>query len=303
MLKFISFIFVLLFAFSSCTEKETIFEKTHTNQVIDDNTAPPFSGVSSVQASNYINRMFIDLLGREPSLETLDLLVAELRTANYSEIAKEDVLLSLMFSARYKNEYYNRFNDIYFTEYLARTQVEEIDGAVVLFTTYYDAAVQQGEVLLAQVYQQLIDQLVDLKNAPNDYASGQIGINEYMRRICTNFFYDEINMGSENFVISCFENFHKRLPTEEEKAAGVTMVDGFSAQLLHSDGNSRSDFTEIILNHDGFYEGLVIDVYRRLLAREPNSEEMVRETEIISNDGDFQALQRRIMVSTEYAGF
>ena len=301
-LRFHVFILSLLFLVS-CTEKETILEKTHTNEVITDNTAPPFSGVSSVQISNYVNKTFIDLLGREPSLDTLDLFVNTLKVADFSEVAREDVLLTLMFSQRYKNEYYNRFHDIYTTDYLGRVTEEEIDGGILLFTTFYDAAIQQGEELLAQLYQQLINQLIELKAAKDDYSSQAISINEYMRRLCTNFIYDEINMGSENFVISCFENFLKRLPTETEKASGITMVDGFSAQLLLQDGNTRADFTQIILNNLGFYEGLVIDAYRLLLAREPSSEEMGRETEIIRNDRDFQALQRRIMLSPEYAGF
>ena len=301
--KYLFLFILLLLTLNACTEKETIFEKTHTNEVIDDNTAPPFNGVSSVQISNYVNKMFIDLLGREPVLDTLDLFVAELKAANFSDAAKEDLLLTLMFSSHYKSEYYNRFNDIYFTDYLARITNEDIDGAIFLFTTYYDAAMQQGETLLAEVYQQYVDQLVELKGAKSAYANKEISINEYMRRICTNFYYDEINMGAENFVISCFENFLKRLPTELEKSSGITMVEGFSAQLLLKDGNTRADFTEIILNNLGFYEGLVIDGYRLLLAREPASEEMARETETLSKDGDFQAMQRRIMLTAEYAGF
>ena len=129
-------------------------------------------------------------------------------------------------------------------------------------------------------------------DAKTDYESGSITVNEFMQRVCYNYFYDQINMGSENFVLSCFENFLKRFPTDEELVSAITMVDGFSSQLLFRDGSTKKDFVEIITSDPGFYEGLTIDIYQQLLARNPDSEEMNDATLFLTENPDYQAIQQ-----------
>ena len=48
---------LVLLALASCRKEEVVFE---------DNTAPAYTGVPTVQVNNYVNRLFIDLIGREP---------------------------------------------------------------------------------------------------------------------------------------------------------------------------------------------------------------------------------------------
>ena len=104
-------------------------------------------------------------------------------------------------------------------------------------------------------------------------------------------------------MLACFENCLKRLPTEAELAAGVEMVNGFPAQMLLRDGSSKTDFLDIMLSVDAFYEGLAIDIYRQLMAREPNSEEMGAATQELSSTNNYQAIQKNAMQTDEYAGF
>jgi hypothetical protein len=285
--------------FTACTEKETINHTEHTNVIIDDNTPPPYDEVTTVQIQNYINKLYIDLIGREPLQQELEDDTNLLKSNNLSLDSRIQLLDQLMSNPLY----YDRFFDVYSAAYLSGISEQEILGQIFLYGSQQEQAEQAGNYAFAQYLQIEIDKLNDLLTSRNDYESGDITVNEFMQRFSYNYFYDEINMGSENFVLSCFENFLKRFPTESELVASITMVDGFSSQLLFRDGSSKKDFIEIITTDPGFYEGLTIDIYQQLLARNPDSEEMNDATLLLSEDPDYQAIQKSVMVSSEYAGF
>ena len=299
MYRFLTLSLSYLIFFTACTEKETINQIDHTNVIIDDNTAPPYSEVTTVQIQNYINKMYIDLIGREPLQQELEDDTNLLKNSNLSLESRIQLLNQLMSNPLY----YDRFFDVYSAAYLNGVGQQEILGQIYLYTLLQEQAEQVNNYALAQLYQLEIDKLNNLLTARDDYESEDITIIEYMQRICYNYFYDEINMGSENFVLSCFENFLKRFPTESERTAGITMVDGFSSQLLLRDGNTKKDFIEIITTNLGFFEGLTIDIYQQLLARNPDSEEMNDATLELSENTNYQAIQQKVIVSTEYAGF
>ena len=299
MRRFLCLSLSFLFFFSACTEKETINQIDHTNVIIDDNTAPPYNQVTTVQIQNYINKMYIDLIGREPLQQELEDDTELLKNNNLSLESRKQLLDQLMSNPLY----YDRFFDVYSAAYLNGIGVEDILGQIFQFNLQKDQAEQMGNYPLAQYLQIEINKLDDLLSSKSDYENKSITVNEFMLRFCYNYFYDEINMGSENFVLSCFENFLKRFPTESEKNAGITMVDGFSSQLLLRDGNTKKDFISIITSTPGFYEGLAIDIYQQLLARDPDSEEMNDATLELTESQDYQAIQQNVMVSVEYAGF
>ena len=294
---------MVMLIFFGCIEKENITQTEHTNEIISGNTPPPYSEATTVQVQNYINRAFIDLLGREPIQDTLQKYTDFLRTGDFSQDRLDLFLETLTTQQGYLQEYYEQFDETLFAKYLPATPKSEVLQLRQVYQDVYDQYIQTGDLMLAQLIQVEIAKLDNLLRAFIDYSQQAITINQYIFRICDNDIYDEINMGSENFVLSCFENFLKRLPTNAELEAGVTMVDGFSARLLLSDGNTRSDFLRIITETPGFYEGLAIDTYAQLLSRLPNSEEMTEITLEMSAGMSFQELQRKVMTGAEYTGF
>jgi hypothetical protein len=179
----------------------------------------------------------------------------------------------------------------------------EIARKIELLETNISNLMLLGDTLTAYVIQQDADALIELSTARADYESGLIEINEYYRRHIWNLFYDMINMGSENFVLSCFENFIYRSPTEVELEAGMMMYDGLGAFLFLQDGDSKTDLVDLVVNSDSFYEGLVIENYQRFLARSPNSVELYNESLELLAGAPISELQERILISEEYAGF
>ena len=110
-------------------------------------------------------------------------------------------------------------------------------------------------------------------------------------------------MGSENFVISCFENFYKRYPTVGELENGVAMVDGQTSRLLLKEGKNKVDFLDILISNSEFFQGRVLDAFRSLLLRDPISQELSEVTEKFITTDDYKNVQKDIAKTDEYAGF
>lgn len=293
-MKNLLYLTLVVVSFLSC-KKDSIVQ----NVIIEDNTAPPYNEVTTVQIQNYVNKIYIDLLGREPLDNELNSATSSLKSNSLSDDSREQLLTSLMST----EEYYLRFYEIYQTSYLPGVTNDELDFTIYLFEVERDQAIQDGNTTFAQLLNLELDLMYALRNARGEYQNGEIPINEFMIRIARNQFYEEINMGAENYVLACFENFLKRTPTDAELIASVSMVEGSPAQIFFQDGNNQNDFVEIVMNTAEFYQGLSIDIYNQLLVREPSSQEMVDAIFIFDDTQDYQAVQRLVMKSDEYAGF
>lgn len=285
----------LLMVFIFSCKKDTVIK----NIIIEDNTAPPYNEVTTVQIRNYVNKIYIDLLGREPLMSELTSSTSDLKSNSLSNTSREQLLSDLMST----DEYYKRFYEIYQTSYLPGVTNDELDFTILIYESERDQAIQNGNNALVQLYNFELDLMYALRDARVDYQNGGITINEFMTRMTLNQFYEEINMGAENYVLSCFENFLKRTPTDAQLLASVEMVSGNPAQVFFQDGNNQNDFINIIMNTAEFYQGLSIDIYNQLLVRQPDSQEMVDAIFIFDETQDYQSVQRLVMKSDEYAGF
>ncbi len=290
----IIYLTILMVFIFSC-KKDTVIE----NIIIEDNTAPPYNEVTTVQIRNYVNKIYIDLLGREPLMSELTSSTSDLKSNSLSDTSREQLLSDLMST----DEYYKRFYEIYQTSYLPGVTNDELDFTILIYESERDQAIQNGNNALVQLYNFELDLMYALRDARVDYQNGGITINEFMTRMTLNQFYEEINMGAENYVLSCFENFLKRTPTDAQLFASVEMVSGNPAQVFFQDGNNQNDFINIIMNTAEFYQGLSIDIYNQLLVRQPDSQEMVDAIFIFDETQDYQSVQRLVMKSDEYAGF
>lgn len=292
----IPFLFIVTL-FIRCTDREIVYQDEHIIEIIEDNDPPLYSGVTTVELHNYINKIYIDIIGREPLAP--ELLYAEnlIRDNNFSENAINQLLNVLMNT----DDYYDRFNDIYLGSMLNSADSTAISNRLEQITIQLEFST---DILEQLFFQNAVDRLQKLLDAKLEYQNEVINLNEYMSRILNNSIYDEINMGTENFVLSCFENLFKRLPTESELENGSRMVNGQPAQLLFTDGATKERFIEIMTTNAEFYQGISIDIYRQLLARDPSSPEMGIAT-VEFNQGiiEYKDLQKQVIKTEEYTGF
>lgn len=288
---------IALLCLAGC--KKELIEDIHQNKIVDGNVAPPYNGVSTLEIENYVNKLYIDLISREPDDAELDAAVNDLKAASLDEASRMQIINDLM--GQYA--YYKRFFEATSGRFLNGIDSMDMVETLNLLQFLINSAYQQGDTLLAYLYEYEYGRHEDLYLATANYASGAIDINTYFSYFMDNGYYDEINMGSENFVKACFENLFFRLPTVAELSQGVSMVDGASSQIFLQDGNSKLDFIDIVTHTTEFYEGLVIDNYRALLSRDPESYEMDSLTQVFASTGDLKEVQRHVLKGKEYAGF
>ncbi len=287
--------FVILLT-GGCAKTE--IQEVHEPYVIDGNDPPDYSGVTTLQVQQYVSRLYIDLLGEQPLVEVMQEKVTYLQADDLSAASRHALVQELMDDEAYAVNLFN-YTASQFLNGVARLEIQEqIDLFNYLIALYYD----QGDVQLAQFLEYERDKFANLINASDDLQDGSITINEFYRRFCFNGVYDEINMGSENMVISCFENIFGRYPTNNELVSGVTMVDGLSAVILQTIGNSKSDFVDIVTHTPEFYLGRVFEQYQRLLTREPNPTEEQEGALLLQTEG-FREFQAEILITDAYANF
>lgn len=280
-----AFAIIVLSALSGCTKEE----------VIPNNQPPPDSTINIVTKENYVNRLYISILGRECTQTEFDESYNVLVQGNLSVDSRKQVISSVMA----KPGYYEHVYDIANAELLNST--DSIDYQSQLYT--YQLLLQNP------VYQQAwpiinaeIARLQTFMASVPDMKNGTINVVGFHKRCVYNYKYDEINMGSLNFVASTYQNFFFRYPTQSELEQGIKCVDGFPATVFLQIADSKEDYIDLFFASDNYYEGQVRGLFNRYLFREPTSAEQTYFTERYKNAQDYKELQKDILSLDEFVG-
>jgi hypothetical protein len=284
---FVLALFVSVFVLG-CTKQENVY--------VPNNEAPPDTSVSTLKLEAYINKCYISLLGRKPDATELSTAVQTLRDSSLSSGSRKLVLDGIL------NQ----------DEFLIKTYLN--DGALLLNTwdtllySFYLGQVQTlrqdpNNAASYPIYDTIISGLEKLLSIPVDLLNGSIDISTMHNRMVNNFIYDEINMGSENYVRSVFDHFLLRYPTTSELTEGVKMVDGFESIIFLNTGESKFDFNTIFFNTQAYYEGQVRWGFQRFLYRDASTEELLHYTQLYSQSSDQKTFFRELLSTNEYAGF
>lgn len=278
---------VLVIAFSACKKTEEVY--------ITDNQAPPDTTLSDILVQTYINKAYISVLGRKPDdneKAEAEVILADNNLAMEDRQEFIDIILA-------KPEYNEQLLKLASYDLLNAFDTAAITQQILLF----EFLLTDSSYLFAfDLLEAEIIRLEEMKETLNDLNSGTIDTRGMHRRLINNYFYDQINMGTENFVRSVFENFLFRYPTSAELASATTMVDGFNAIVFLEDGDSKDDFMDIFLDSESYYEGQVRYLYLRYLFREPTSEEMSAYANQYKLSGNYKLLQKTVLTLDEYVG-
>jgi hypothetical protein len=281
-------LFLVFFAavvFTSCEKEE----------VITGNVAPPDQTVENVTISNYVNRVYVSVLGREASTSEKSAGFEILRQNNLSLSSRSQFLDQVFSSSNYLPHLY----DFARTELLNNLDTADITFYLFIFNLYLSDTAYQ---VYWNIFEYESERLDSLQRVPNDLTNHVIDIAYLHRRCVNNYFYDQINMGTENFVVSCFQHFLNRYPTENELNEGKKMVDGVPAILFLESGQTKGDFISIFFSSRDYHEGLAINLYNRFLLRNPTSIEMGSAAQAFGNTHDYVEMQKSILSTNEYIG-
>lgn len=286
--------------FSGCKEDPLI---------VPDNEAPYYDEVPTVLIENYVNRLFIDLIGREPVDAEMAAETAALRQTNLSEDSREALILKLQTSNSFVpgDTSYAR---AYFYWLYESAKARTVEGASELeIGEFLGQAVGDSSRAAAagdmDALAEAIARITSLRAllAGKGFTPGQtIYIDTIFRLMIDNDVYDFINMNSFNFVNATFDNLFYRFPSVDEFDRSYDMVEFSNPNSLWGmTGTSKKDYMDIIIRSREFYEGVVRWVHLSALAREPSSLELTYHMSSFYSDKDYQKLQREIMKTDEYA--
>jgi hypothetical protein len=280
-------------------------------QIFTDNDAPYYDKVPSVKVRNYVNRLFIDLLGREPLDVEMDQETATLQADNVSKTSREALINKLMQDNEFRDgdtsytlTYHKRLHELAKIRFIEGIADEELRGQASINRSDAISDSLSGNMVGYEENMAKYAKMVSILNSRSYYQSGQIDLFSVYASMVDNSIYDIINMNTFNFVNACFDDLFFRFPTSAEFQIGFSMVeDNTPGSLFGAPGQNRADFVRILTQSNECKLGVVVWVYNTLLARNPTSTEMELEMQKFGTDSDLKALQKRILITNEYANF
>ncbi len=284
-MRFQQTILFLILVFASCTKYE--------EEIIPANTPPRDNTIEQQVYEDYVTRTYIRVLGREPSVAEMS---SSLSILNQHALSNNDRLQFLddVFS---KSEYYGHTYDDFRIELLNNMDSTDIPAQIYLYNLL---AHDSTYIAVWSILNYEIARMQTLQNAPTLFANNTVSIIDMHRSMVDNYFYDQINMGSVNFVVSVFQHFLYRTPTQQEQDAGASMVDGNNSSLFLLAGAGKNDFLSIFFASTDYYEGQVVRAFQKFLFRQPTTIEMNEATIKYKNSNNHIQLQKDILSMDEY---
>lgn len=299
--KYSVILFLLLF--TACEEPAKVI-------VVPDNPIPPYHGVSELAVKSFVYRAYIDLIGREP-LET------EL-IRDYGYLQRRELEMGAIDTLLYRLQHDTTFisgdlsyRHAYSWQVYVKAKARTINGESDSEMEFDIQQLEQkyvkdsllGDKLGMAFALKEIQKLRDVIQSSVEFRDGQIDIQEMYRRMLLNEIYDEINMGSFNFVNASFDDLFFRFPTTAEFEAAFDVVEfNKSREILGTNCQTKQGYAEVLTESREFYEAGIQGEFLSLLGRSATDEELLSLFADYYENHDYAWLQREIMKIPEYGG-
>lgn len=278
---------VAVFLLNSCTKTEL--------ETITGNIAPPDTTIETNVYEDYVNKSYILVLGREPSVLEFQKAVDSLKIHGLDVASRYSFLNSVFSLSDYKWRQVEKWR----IQLLGSTDSSDVINQMAIFDFFLNDSTY---IALWPALQIEKDRLDTLYNSSYNYVAGTISIRQLQAHMLNNYFYDQINMGADNFVLSSFQHFLYRNPTMSELFGGVGMIGGSNAVLFLQAGASKEDYLNIFFNSDDYFEGSVIRIFNDYLLRAPSSIEMSEAALKYKNTLNFESVQKDVLATDEFVG-
>ena len=241
----------------------------------------------------WVNKCNIILTGKKPSSEKTESTVLNFQSTGFNSETREKYL-----------------REVQHSEAWAENKVREIRRALIETTSTTEIREKAREFnrLLADstlaLFHDLIhtDQwkMIRLDSAVRFLLAHPDRLNEVEKNFSDNWFYDQINMGADNFVISVYAHFLNRFPTKFELTQGKNMVSGHPAILFFKNGKCKDDFLSIFFQSDEYLQNQIINIYQKIFFRNPSNLELVNNLNRFKAEPSIAVLERTLLASEEF---
>jgi hypothetical protein len=280
-------------------------------EVIANNNAPYYGGISTVLVQNYVNRLYIDLIGREPLDSEMVAEVQFLRETNLSFASRDSIITKLQNNedflegdSSYKAAYFNRLYELFKVKMLeGASNADVMRERNMIYGNLVRDSIAGDYQRLALSWEKInkLDAVIDIEK---EYMHGKIEIKDAFARLLNNVVYDKINMNTFNFLRASFNDLFDRFPTQFEFDNGFVVVeDDQPGQIFGEYATNKFEYIEILVNSKEFYEGIIRWTFGTLLARAPTTFEVNDGMKTFYFDHKLPELQKTILITDEYANF
>ncbi len=287
---------------SSCSEEINL---------IENNEPTSNFNISDIKIENYVNRLYIDLIAREPLNEELEIKVDSLKAAGLNRESRKAIIVELMEDTTFRpNEF--SYKAAYTLNLYNLAKVRCLEGISDGYMLQQIGIARNGAAKDSiegnwDAYHEKFNTIRRYQAVLNSYNAllqGLIDYHEMYAYIIDNGVYDQINMNAFNFIRAAFDELLWRLPTEAEFNRSFDMIEfNESRQLFGKMGRDKEDFIEILIQSEGMHEGMIIWAYQTFLNRAPSPGEIVTLLPLYIESGNINLIIEEILVTDEYANF
>lgn len=294
---------LISYLFVSCTKEETVIRSN--------NTPPKYSEVSTIMVENYVNRLFIDVLGREATDVERNQFVLALRKGKLNLNTRDSIVKTLQFDTTYSVGD-SSYRKAYTTRIYNIGKSRFLEGAADM-----DIVQRSSNLGFAILVSQLDGDSVSMYYAINEkkkydrvlisnywFSRNRITYNQLCEYMLNNGIYDMINMGSFNFVNATFDDLYGRKPSNEEFNRSYQIIEKNNPQFIFNQViSNKNEFCKGITTNSGFYEAEIRWWYFQYIRMEINSSQLYPILAQYLKDESIENMQRKILISDEYAQF
>ncbi|MBM3439074.1 MAG: hypothetical protein FJX91_08090 [Bacteroidetes bacterium] len=294
---------VIVVSFLGCKTTETVQVKN--------NQPSNYKGVSTLRIENYVQRMFIDLIGREATdIERISF-TNQLKKAELHDSCRRRLVNILLFDTTYRvgdSSYRHAFAQRIYNLSKARFLEGASDPDIAKFIGNLNFAITisrlNGDSIGVYRY---IDQRIKYVNLLNSRSALKNNTKDY-RNMCAvmmnNSIFDQINMNSFNFINAVFDNCLNRNPSQSEFDRSYQIIHyNEPAIIFYRWAANKNEYCDAIVNSDAFHEAQIRWFYFVLLQREATTAEVSALFYTFYQNHQIEQVIQKLISGDEYAQF
>jgi hypothetical protein len=266
--------------------------KKYEVNTVPGNNPPSDPTISNEIKNNYINRLYIKLLDRKADSIEHQTALNLLNEAPSSQAKRKEVIELIKNDPAYYHVLWKEIRELL----LDGSDTSDINETYTELKEDWQNASGNAKDQLEYEWKRM----EKLLNADQKLASGEYNWESLQKLSCYNYIYEDLNMGSENYVVAVFQNLIFRYPTIQELDAGKDMYNGNPAVLFLQAGQTQQEFLDIFFSSRSYFEGQVLYLFKNEIFRDPTSQEQDYYTNYYLNAGDFESLYFEVLSSEIY---
>jgi len=290
-------------SFLGCKTTETVQVKNNQPQ--------NYKGVSTLRIENYVQRMFIDLIGREATdIERISF-TNQLKKAELHDSCRRRLVNILLFDTTYRvgdSSYRHAFAQRIYNLSKARFVEGASDLDIAQFIGNLNFAITisrlNGDSIGVYRYIDQRRKYVILLNSRSAFKNNTKDYRNMCAVMMNNSIYDQINMNSFNFINAVFDNCLNRNPSQSEFDRSYQIIHYNEPAIIFSRwAANKNEYCDAIVNSDAFHEAQIRWFYFVLLQREATTAEVSALYYSFYQNHQIEQVIQQLISGDEYAQF